>query len=209
MSNKDSSFQIGTKVKVTKKGLLSYGLIGSVVDITPLRYSNCVTVRFEKWNEIGIKELYIKKQNLEIINENEREVNEMSEVKGNYNVAMVKFLQGTNTVKEYAFALFNDDIYEGDCVLCDTTCGYGVARVVNIIPKLEYDGTKVTKEIICKVDFDDYNHRIETRKKKEAIKKQMDKMVKENQEIVLYQMLAKQNPEMENMLREYQNLGDI
>lgn len=207
MSNKDSPFQIGTKVKVIKEGLLSYGLIGIIVDITPLRYSNCVTVRFENWNKIGVKELYIRKQNLEIINK--REENEMSEVKGNYNVAMCKFVQGTNTTKEYAFALFNDDIYVGDCVLCDTTCGYNIAKVVNVIPKLEYDGTKVTKEIICKVDFSDFNHRAETRKKKEAIKKQMDKMVKENHDIVLYQMLAKENPEMENMLREYQSLGDI
>ena len=138
----------------------------------------------------------------------EREVKEM-EVKGNYRVATCKFLQGTNTTKGYAFALFDDSIKLDDCVLCDTANGYGVARIVNIEAQEEYVGKSVTKEIICKVDFTDFNNRIETRKKKDAIKKTMDKMVKENQEVVLYKMLAESNPDMAKLLEEYQSLSNV
>ena len=131
------------------------------------------------------------------------------EVKGNYRVAMCKFLQGTNTTKKYSFALFDSSISLDDCVLCDTANGYGVAKIVDIKAQEEYVGATVTKEIICKVDFTDFNNRIETRKKKEAIKKTMDKMIKENQEVVLYKMLAESNPDMAKLLEEYQSLSNV
>lgn len=124
-------------------------------------------------------------------------------VTGNYKVAEVTFLQGVNTTKRYAFALFNNDIDVNDTVLCDTNNGYVVGRVENIIPKEEWNGATVTKEIICKVDFSDFEIRKENRKKKENLKKQMDKIVKENQEIALFQMLAEKDEKMKELLEEY------
>lgn len=133
----------------------------------------------------------------------------MAEVKGNYRVALCKFLQGTNLTRSYAFALFDYNVNEKDYVLCDTTNGYNVAKVTEIVDKNDYNGVTVTKEIVCKVDFTDFLNRIEARKAKEKIKKQMDRLVKQNQELVLYQMLANENPEMAAMLEEYKNLGDV
>ena len=130
-------------------------------------------------------------------------------VNGNYNVAMVKFVQGTNKITEYAFALFNSDICSGDLVLCDTANGYNVARVVNIIPKSEYEGCTVTKEIICKVDFSEFEKRKEMRKQKEICKKQMDKIVADNQELILYQAIAEKNPAMAELLSVYKSLADV
>lgn len=130
----------------------------------------------------------------------------MAAVTGNYRVAVVKFVDGTNTYTNYSFALFDNSIAVDDLVLCDTAKGYNVAKVVDIVEQENYSGTTVTKEIICKVDFSNFEKRKETRKKKETIKKQMDKLVKQNQELVLYQMLAKDNPEMQAMLEEYQKL---
>lgn len=137
------------------------------------------------------------------------EVKEMAEVKGNYRVALCKFLCGLNTTKYYAFALFDNTVVEEDYVLCDTANGYSVTQVKEIVDKNDYNGVAVTKEVVCKVDFTDFNNRIEARKAKEKIKKQMDKLVKQNQELVLYQMLAKENPEMAAMLEEYKKLGDV
>ena len=130
-------------------------------------------------------------------------------VKGNYNVAMVKFIQGYNTSKEYAFALFDNDTDVGDYILCDTSQGYNVGKVTKIIPQNEYSGCTVTKEIICKIDFTEFEKRKELRKQKEVLKKQMDKMVKDNQELFLYQALADKNPEMAAMLEAYKALGDV
>lgn len=127
-------------------------------------------------------------------------------VTGNYVVAKVCFLQGCNTTTQYSFALFDKDVSVGDTVLCDTQNGYAVGKVQCLIPKEDYVGTAVTKEIICKVDFSEFEKRKENRKKKETLKKRMNEMVKENQELVLFQMLAEKNPEMKALLDEYNNV---
>lgn len=147
-----------------------------------------------------VKEEYLSRKSKE---------EKVMEVKGNYNVAMVKFVKGTNTDKEYAFALFGSDIAVGDFVLCDTSYGYGVAQVAKIIPHNEYSGINVSKEIICKVDFTEFNRRIELRKQKESLKKKMDKIVADNKELVLYQAIAEKNPEMAAMLMAYKALSDV
>lgn len=125
------------------------------------------------------------------------------EVTGNYKIAKVKFLQGINTTKIYAFALFDDAIKCGDTVLCDTQNGYSVATIENIVSKDECSDLTVTKEVVCKVDFTDYDARIKARKDKAALRKEMDRLVKENQELVLFQMLAKENPQMAELLEKY------
>lgn len=198
-------FDVGDKVIVTNESLRSYGLIGTITWSS--KYDVAILVKFEDWYGQGSKELYIKKNNLS------KDVNatggSIMSVKGNYNVAMVKFVQGTNTTKEYGFALFNELVGADDLVLCDTTNGYNVAKVSKIIPQNEYNGAPVTKEIICKVDFSEFEERKERRKQKEALKKQMDKMVNDNQELILYQAIAEKNPQMAEMLAAYKALNDV
>lgn len=139
---------------------------------------------------------------------NKEEEKQMTVVKGNYKVAMVKFLQGTNTTMDYAFALFDDSIKKDDYVLVDTSKGFSVAKVSEVKSQVDYDGVTVTKEVVCKVDFADFEKRKENRKKKDALKKRMDAMIKDNQEVVLYEMLAKTNPDMAEMLKEYKELSN-
>ena len=102
--------------------------------------------------------------------------------------------------------LFDENIDTDDLVLCDTKYGYSVARVVDIIPQLGYEGVNVTKEIICKVDFSDFEKRKESRKKAQKLKSKMDKKVKELQGIALIEVMAENNPELKNMLNEYKEL---
>lgn len=128
-------------------------------------------------------------------------------VTGKYKIALVNFLKGTNTTKDYAFALFDDSIDIDDCVLCDTNYGYQVAKVVNIVSKEEYAGVDVTKEIICKVDFTAFNQRIEERHRKKELKAKMDALVADDKEMMIYRVLAEKNPEMAAMLDEYAKLN--
>lgn len=198
-------FRVGDKVIVTNCGLQSYGLTGIITD-----HYNCfdtIRVSFEDWHGQGVKELVFRRENISKIINNDEGNNIMS-VKGNYDVAMVKFVRGTNTTKEYAFALFDKNIYENDLVLCDTENGYGVAKVIRIVNQNGYEGI-VTKEIICKVDFTAFENRKELRRYKESLKKQMDKIVADNQELILYQAIAEKNPEMAGMLKAYKELGDV
>lgn len=192
-------FAKGEMVEVINKELQSFGLTGVIIG---LRESSAL-VYFEDWNGRGEKELAFKLTNIKAKGE------EAMAVKGNYRVALVKFIQGSNTYKEYAFALFDCDVDVDDLVLCDTSMGYNVAKVTQIVSQDDYSGCTVTKEIVCKIDFANFNNRKELRKQKDDLKKKMDKMVKDNQELFLYQALAEKNPEMAALLNAYKALGDV
>ena len=207
-----SRFKAGDRVVVNNPNLESYKQIGRIQSID--YFSGHISVYFNNWNGLGEKLLSFSEFNLDHVSESENAYIESKDgtnkmMSGNYNVVNVQFLQGTNTNKCYAFACFDKDIYPDDLVLCDTAHGYGVGRVMSIHPKSEYEGCVVTKEVICKVDFSEFEKRKELRKQKDALKKQMDKMVADNQELILYQAIAEKNPEMAAMLAEYKNLTNI
>lgn len=126
-------------------------------------------------------------------------------IEGNYDIAIVKFIQGANATKGYAFALFDNDIGVDDFVLCDTAYGYNVARVIEVMPQDTYEG-KVTKEIICKVDFADFETRKANREKAKKLKAEMDKKIKNLQEVAVYEMMAEKCPELKEMLDAYKKL---
>lgn len=207
-----SRFKAGDRVVVNNPSLESYKQIGRIQSID--YFNSHISVYFNNWNGLGEKLLSFSEFNLDHISESESAYIESKDgtnkmMSGNYNVATVRFSQGTNTTKEYSFALFDTNVFPSDFVLCDTANGYSVARVTGIIPKSEWNGVPVTKEIICKLDFSAFEKRKELRKQKEALKKQMDRMVADNQELILYQAIAEKNPEMAAMLAEYKNLANI
>lgn len=139
-----------------------------------------------------------------------------NEVQGNYRVAMVRHCEGNfgyqRNGKVYAFALFDDTIIVGDRVLCDSEGGYSVAEVINIHTKEEYSQAHsrvVTKEIICKTDFSAFDKRASDRKERASIKAEMDKLVAENQDLILYRTIAENNPAMATLLERYQELSGV
>ncbi len=190
-------FQKGDTVKVTSH-CQSYGQTGRII-----KYISCTSYGSAKYVQVELKYGELKNYNedsLMLIGGNDKML------VGNYNVAMVKFLQGTNTVKGYAFALFDNNIRVDDFVLCDTSNGYGVAKVTEIIPQDIYEGASVTKEIICNVDFTDFEQRQENRKQAKKLKAEMDKKIKTLQELTLYEMMAEKCPELKDMLDTYKKL---
>lgn len=195
----DKHIQIGDMVKVIKESLISYKMIGTVIGF-PKEYPKCAIIQFNNWNDEGEKTLYIKKENLERINKS------MNAIIGNYKVALVKFVQGINIAKIYAFALFDEDISVGDYVLCDTSQGYNVAKVEEIQSQIDYSETIVTREIICKVDMKQHKQRKLNRQRKALLRKQMDKIVAANQNFVLYRAIAETNPEMKALLEELESI---
>ena len=197
---KSYKFQKGDRVQVVSE-CQSYGQIG-IVDVADY-CQTYITVKFDS----GVRRTYNK--NALILYNEENNItnkgdNEM--IVGNYRVAMVKFVQGTNTTKEYAFALFEEYLEVDDYVLCDTAHGYSVGKIVKIINKDEYEGAEVTKEIICFVDFSDFEQRKENREKAKKLKTEMDKKMKEMQEFALYEMMAEKNPELKEMFEQYKIL---
>lgn len=200
--NPASLIKAGDHVVVTNPSLQSYMQTGKVFSCC----GHTAFVEFDNWNGKGYKELTINVGNLEVVSN--KGDNKMT-VTGNYCVALVNFLRGKNPLKDYAYALFDNGIKVGDHVLCDVaecTNEYGVAKVVKIIPKTEYSGYPVTKEIVCQVDFSAFEKRKLDRERKAKLKAEMDRLISEDRDLVLYSALAEHNPKMAELLNNYKEL---
>ena len=173
-----------------------------------------ISTKFAKVEFDGGLILTVKKINLVKINESED--NNMAKLEGYKAVAVIEEGIGYNR-RDYYYAIFDDgfkyDKYDNVLV---SGANHTVLMIKDIITpeeareKCEKD---ITEEVICKVDFDRYNKRVEERKeaaerKKEAdkIKKQMDKMVEEMDKNKMYESYARFNPELAKKLKAYKEL---
>ena len=205
-------FAIGDRVRVSKFSLTNFGKTGTVMNYSHRDGIDFVIVKMD--DPIGpIVDAYsYKESSLELFEsrkENETMNNTANIVPGNYEVALCTFPDSANPEKQYAYALFDCCATIGDLALVRSSNNYGVVRIENILSMNEHEsigGHPVTNEIICKVDFSGVQRRVEQRKRKEELRKQMDKLVKENQELILYQALAEKSPEMAELLNEYKSL---
>ena len=157
--------------------------------------------------------LYLYKKYVVII---KSEDNNMAKLEGYYAVAVTEEGTGYNK-RNYYYAIFDDgfkyDKYDNVLV---SGASHNVLMIKDIItPEEAREEFKkdITAEVICKVDFDRYNKRVEERKekaerKKEAdkIKKQMDKMITEMDQTKRYEMYANDNPELAEKLKAYKEL---
>ena len=213
------SFNRGDLVRVCNRNLRTYRQIGRVVSDSR---------GYVEVNIPGYSTLCYKKENIELVSRTkdsnyadyvEHDVTTVNEVckkennnmavKGNYDVALVKFVQGMNTTKKYAFALFDNAARIDDTVLVDTNNGYGVAVISEIHSKADYEelGCSLpTKEVISKIDFTAFDERKAKRVKAAKLKNDMDKMVKSLQEIAVFELLAEKSPELKAMLDEYKQV---
>lgn len=131
---------------------------------------------------------------------------------GNYTVCTIKFIEGTNTGREYHYALYDDNICCGDYVVVKSANhGLGIAQVVEIIPdgcvtQAMLDYCNAGREVVAAFDMGEYNNRVEKRKKAKQLKAEMNKKMKEMQELAMFEMMAEKNPELAEMLAAYKEL---
>ena len=126
-------------------------------------------------------------------------------MEGNYSIAHVKFLEGSNTNSIYHYALYEGtEATIGDiCVAKSAHHGFGLVRIVDIQPK---SNEAITREIICKADFKAYEERVACRKRKAELVSEMKKRAAAVQEILIYKNLAASDPAMAELLSEYEKL---
>lgn len=126
----------------------------------------------------------------------------------NFMVAGVKFIDGTNTNKEYFYALF-DEYCVGDLVVVQTGHhGLSLAEITSIDCSGK-DRVKCSREIVTRVDMSSFYDRQEKRKALAQLKKDMDKKVKELQETALYELLAEKDPALAAMVEQYKSLTGV
>lgn len=113
-----------------------------------------------------------------------------------------------DSVKSYAYALYEDDIAAGDKVVVRNS--NGDLRIVEIesIGELSKDRVKNGCEVICKIDMTAY----EARKAKAAqiheLKKEMDAKVAQLQAVALYELMAEKDPSLKTLLAEFKALTE-
>lgn len=211
------TFHEGDIVKVKKSGLWSTGRKGTVIKVTQTR----VDVNFD--SGFYGKMLTFKPSSLELLilnpnnstceykNYNKKGENNM--LMGNYNkICTIKFIEGTNTNREYYYACYDDNIGLDDYVVVKSANhGFGLAKVVDVIGDADInqmmrDYCNEGREIISAFDMCAYEDRVEKRKKAKQLKADMNKKMKEMQELAMFEMMAKENPDLKEMLDAYKEL---
>lgn len=87
--------------------------------------------------------------------------------------------------------------------MCDSTPGLGVAKVTSI---QDDPSPKATRWIVQKVDLDAHERRIAKDKALSAIKKKMEVRGQKMEETAVYEVLAREDEGMRELLAEYKML---
>lgn len=191
-------FKYNDKVRVKNTKLKTYNLVG-VVDS-----SGC------DGSYVRLKNgacLYYLNTNLELYKGNHKE-NTM-EINGDFKVAKIQFLEGSNTTITYEYALFDDYAVGTYVVAKSAHHGFGVAKIVDIIPKEQAATKKFEREIVSKFDMETYETRKKNRAKIQELNNRMDKRFRELNKLALFEMMAEKDPELKSMLEEYKCLIEV
>ena len=150
---------------------------------------------------------YFKINELKKINNSADEIKEENMPKfTNYlNIVSVQTREG----RHFYCANFDPNVHLDDLVVfarIDDQSDLAVAVVEKINNHCDSD-TYFNCEVVTKVDDSAYQDRLKSRAEAAKLKKQMEARAKQLQDIALYQMLAKDDPDMAALLEQYQNLN--
>lgn len=120
------------------------------------------------------------------------------------NVAKVHFLD--DPFKTIECANYDAGLSVRDlCVVQTAHHGMALAEVEDLMA--EPTEKKLSREIVAKVDTFDYDNRVASRKLAAELRAKMQERAKKLQDIALYQMLAKEDSEMAQLLQQFQTIG--
>ena len=206
---------VGRRVKVIGPGHYRGKCDGQLGTIRAVWGRDSVAVDLDFGINQGSKYgyFYFKTSELEIIdNENiktataaEKGESKMQKMNNYLNIAVIQFLNESIAFKTYEYANYEPDLKANDLVVVMSAHhGMGLAEVVEI---KEQTNAELYREIVAKVDTFDFDNRVAVRKQAAELKAKMQERAKQLQDIALYQMLAKEDPEMAKMLQEYKALN--
>lgn len=123
-------------------------------------------------------------------------------MKGNLYAVIIKFPFSTDREKTYSYTAY-EKYEKDDYVVVNTTYGeLAIAQVCAVVPtNLDYG-----REVICKVDFTEFNKRKEKKKRKEELREKMQLKIKELEDFELFELLAQKDSGMAELLREFKEL---
>ena len=203
-------FKKGSRVEVIRcKSYTKHdytGKIGTVVRNVYGTYGKILVCLDGEVNPYGATDyFYFKPYELSLINNDILEENNMQNVVNYYNIVKIQYLDNTKP-SSYDYANFDMSLNVNDlCVVASANHGLGLARVTEVICR---NDIQTTREIVAKVDTQDYDFRVASRKDAAELKAKMQERAKQLQDIALYQMLAEKDPEMQDLINRYQSLAN-
>ena len=153
---------------------------------------------------------YFSSNDLRLIEEGEKR-KDQTIMEGNYKIADACYIKRDAAYPEensncYTFALYDQTVIAGDlCVAKSKSHCFDVVKVLRIREKTD---EAIVREIVCKADFSAYIGRLDARKRRDELRKEMAKKAAQLQEIAVYQMLAESDSDMAKLLNEYKELTD-
>lgn len=175
------------------------GTIVAVTFSTSNKEDVIYTIEFREYDDLNITSNYF-----DFINEEENK--NMAALTGYAAVAVIE--QGCYN-KEYYYAIYADgyNYKVGDKVLVSNNNDiWTIKRLLTVQQAAEERKAAITAEVVTHVDNSAYLKRVEQRKEAAAIKKDMDKIIKQMDEKMKYEIYAEENPELKKMLERYREL---
>lgn len=192
-------FKKGDEVFVRKPGLYTTGKTGVVEGVC----GSLVSVYIVGYGSLNYNPGSLK------LNKNKGEGNMLM---GKYTVCKIRFIEGSNTSKDYDCALFDNNLGVGDHVVVKSANhGFGLAKITEIVSddcvtQAMLDYCNAGREVVSGFDMSAYEERLEKRKIAKQLKADMNKKMKEMQELAMFEMMAEKNPELKDMLDKYKEL---
>lgn len=190
-------FNTNDRVIVSKLSLATYNYTGTIVDAN----FNSSYVRLDDMNKV----FYYSNSSLSKITKEKEEKDKMY-ITGDFKVAKVKFLSGTNTNTEYEYAMFDDYQIGTTVVVQSAHHGLGVAKIMDVIDKEKAVTKKFEREIVAAIDMTAYEQRKKDRARLKELDSKMKRKAEEINKLAVFEMLAEKDEELKNMLEEYKNL---
>lgn len=204
-------FSVGDRVRIRKTTykLLHKGDVGTVRSaFTPYGCKTAIRIAVDidgAYNaRSGMGCFYFEPNELEKLQEQKEDSNMGNNIaiEGNYRIAAVTNI--TMPAVTYACACFDEDMKQGDkCIVIDRDKHYILGEVAMFMGEYPQD---ITHEIVCAVDFTAYETRKDLREKRAKLMKQMADRAASLQQIAIYKMLAEQDPEMGDFMKEFMAL---
>lgn len=192
-------FKNGDRVVVNNSKLLTHGCTGTIEDCLYPSWKTSINVRLDDG-----KLLTYKHANLSLVKKEEE--NSKMYITGDFKVAKVKFISGTNTNTEYEYAMFDEYNVGDTVVVASAHHGLGLAKITEIITKDEAKTKKFEREIVCYVCMDIYEQRKKNRARLQELNSQMEKRAQELNKLAIFEMLAEKDESLKDMLDEYKTL---
>lgn len=114
--------------------------------------------------------------------------------------------------KQYLYVTDMEDLIGGDVLVVPAKDNYALAEFVSYtdspiteLKEIEYKGYAV-RPVVQKVDFSNYEALKAKEQKRQAIKERLEIEKKRIEELQVYDLLAKLNPSLKELVEEYKSL---